>query len=201
MKKFNKKEYNKVYRLANREKYREYQRQYRLDNKEKIKKTQRQNYLKNKERIKERNRKYKLNHKDKIKEQQKQYRSDNRKTITKYKREYRFKKYHSNAAFRLVNIQRARIRKALKGVVKSKRTLALLGCSAEEIWKHLESKFKPGMTKENYGEWHVDHIKPCASFDLTDPEQQAICFHYTNLQPLWAVDNIKKRDRLDYEME
>ena len=57
------------------------------------------------------------------------------------------------------------------------------------------------MTKENYGEWHVDHIKPCASFDLTDPEQQAICFHYTNLQPLWAVDNIKKRDRLDYEME
>ena len=48
------------------------------------------------------------------------------------------------------------------------------------------------MTQKNYGEWHVDHIKPCASFDLTDPKQQEICFHYTNLQPLWAIDNIKK---------
>ena len=201
MKKYNKKEYNREYRLANKEKYKEYQRQYRIANKEKIKERQRQVYLKNKEEIKKRNMQYKLNNKEKIREQQKQYRSNNRKTLTKYKREYRFNKYHSNAAFRLINIQRARIRKALKGVVKSKKTLDLLGCSAEEIWKHLESKFKPGMTKENYGEWHVDHIKPCASFDLTDPKQQAVCFHYTNLQPLWAVDNIKKSDKLNYEME
>ena len=48
------------------------------------------------------------------------------------------------------------------------------------------------MTRKNYGLWHVDHIKPCFSFDLTDPEQQKICFHYTNLQPLWALENIKK---------
>jgi hypothetical protein len=53
------------------------------------------------------------------------------------------------------------------------------------------------MTRENHGLWHVDHIRPCASFDLTDPEQQAICFHYTNLQPLWAIDNIKKGARYD----
>jgi len=49
------------------------------------------------------------------------------------------------------------------------------------------------MTWSNYGKgWHIDHIKPCASFDLSNPEQQKICFHYTNLQPLWAIDNIKK---------
>ena len=58
--------------------------------------------------------------------------------------------------------------------------------------EHIEKQFKPGMTWERYGEWHVDHIRPCASFDLTDPEQQTICFNYENLQPLWAIDNMKK---------
>ena len=59
---------------------------------------------------------------------------------------------------------------------------------------HLEAQFKPGMTWDNYGlkGWHVDHIRPCASFDLRDPEQQRRCFHYTNLQPLWAEENLKK---------
>ena len=51
------------------------------------------------------------------------------------------------------------------------------------------------MTKENYGLWHVDHIIPCASFDLTDPKQQKICFHWSNLQPLKAIDNLKKGTR------
>lgn len=48
------------------------------------------------------------------------------------------------------------------------------------------------MSWENYGEWHIDHIKPCSSFDLSDPKQQKECFNYTNLQPLWAIDNLKK---------
>lgn len=63
---------------------------------------------------------------------------------------------------------------------------------------HLESLFKTGMSWENYGPvWHVDHIKPCALFDLTDPEQQRICFHWTNLQPLFALDNMRKSDSYD----
>ena len=86
-----------------------------------------------------------------------------------------------------------RIRKVLGGwIKKSKKTQELIGCTIEQLWIHLESKFQKGMTKENYGLWHVDHVRPCASFDLTDPKQQAICFHYTNLQPLWAIDNLKK---------
>ena len=85
----------------------------------------------------------------------------------------------------------------LKNGYKSKRTTELLGCSFEEVWNHLESKFQPGMTKENHGLWHVDHIRPCASFDLTDPEQQKICFHYTNLEPMWAIDNLKKGAKYD----
>ena len=67
----------------------------------------------------------------------------------------------------------------------------------EELWVHLERQFTQGMTKENHGKygWHVDHIKPCSSFDLSDIEQQKLCFHYTNLQPLWAKDNIKKSNK------
>jgi hypothetical protein len=58
------------------------------------------------------------------------------------------------------------------------------------------------MSWGNYGlhGWHVDHIIPCASFDLTDPEQQRQCFHYTNLQPLWAEDNLRKSDKLPHEL-
>jgi hypothetical protein len=93
---------------------------------------------------------------------------------------------------------RARINAAIKKNTKSDNTINLIGCSIEFLRGYLESRFQIGMTWENYGfyGWHIDHIKPCASFDLTDKEQQKICFHYTNLQPLWAIDNIKKRDKI-----
>ena len=70
-----------------------------------------------------------------------------------------------------------------------------LGCSMSELISHLESKFLLGMSWDNRNEWHLDHIKPLCAFDLTDPEQQAVAFHYSNLQPLWAVDNMRKGGR------
>ncbi len=103
------------------------------------------------------------------------------------------KRLKKDPNFRIKHYLGTRIRKVLGGYIKkSKKTQELLGCTIEKFWVHLEEKFTKGMTQENYGEWHVDHIKPCASFDLTDPEQQSECFHYTNLQPLWAIDNLKK---------
>ena len=80
--------------------------------------------------------------------------------------------------------------------VKAAATLELLGCTPEHLRAYLEAQFEPGMSWENYGRdgWHVDHIRPCASFDLTDPAQQRECFHFANLQPLWAADNLAKRD-------
>lgn len=80
---------------------------------------------------------------------------------------------------------------------KKGKTMELTGCSKDELLEHLGSQFTDGMTWENYGTWHIDHIRPCASFDLTDLEQQKICFHWTNLQPLWATDNIKKGSKYD----
>jgi hypothetical protein len=71
-----------------------------------------------------------------------------------------------------------------------------LGCTIDELWNHLEKQFKPGMTKQNYGEWHVDHVLPCVSFDLSKEENQKKCFHYTNLQPLWAEENFKKKSNI-----
>ena len=89
----------------------------------------------------------------------------------------------------VVALLRARIHAAfrVKSIKKRNRTMELTGCSPKELIIHLESQFTEGMTWENQGEWgwHIDHRRPCASFDLTDPEQQLMCFHYTNLQPLW----------------
>ena len=95
------------------------------------------------------------------------------------------------------------LRRRLRGALlvtstkKTTRTLVLLGCTINEGKAHLERQFADGMTWENHGlyGWHIDHIRPVASFDLTDPAQQAACFHYTNLQPLWAADNLAKSDR------
>lgn len=92
---------------------------------------------------------------------------------------------------------RARIYQALKtgGGNKLGGLWDLLGCSIEQLKVHLEKQFSEGMNWSNYGEWHIDHIKPCCSFDLSIDEQQAKCFHYTNLQPLWASDNQSKNGR------
>lgn len=73
---------------------------------------------------------------------------------------------------------------------------SLLGCTGEEFKHHLESKFQPGMSWENMSGWHIDHIRPCVSFDLTDLEEQKRCFHFSNLQPLWALENQKKWTKL-----
>lgn len=99
--------------------------------------------------------------------------------------------------FRMLGNLRTRIYHAMKKNTKGKKTKELLSCSIEELKIYLESKFQIGMTWENYGKygWHIDHIIPCSSFDLKDIEQQKICFHYTNLQPLWAKDNLCKGNK------
>ena len=110
------------------------------------------------------------------------------------RRNYVKDRLRTDPAFKLMHNLRRRVHLAIEGTCKSARTLELLGCTVEELRAHLEAQFKPGMTWENqsFHGWHVDHIRPCASFDLTDPEQQKLCFHYTNLQPLWAVENMSK---------
>ena len=170
-------------------KRKEYYKEYRLNNKEKIKKY----HLDNKEKIKKYWKEYWLNNKEKRSEQIKQYRLNNREKINNRKKN----RYRTDPNFKIADCLRRRLNHAIKGTSKSKATLTLLGCTIEQLWVHLEKQFQPWMTRANHGTWHVDHIRPCASFDLTDPKQQAECFHYTNLQPLWAHQNISKGAKYD----
>jgi len=147
----------------------------------------------NLEKIKKRvaSREYRLKNPDKIKKLYLKYRDrDNL-----LRRERRLK----NPGFRIACNLRKRLSFLLKAHAagKTKQTLSLLGCSMEYFMLHLESRFTPGMSFDNYGDWHIDHIKPCDSFDLTNIDEQAKCFHYSNMQPLWAKDNRRKSNKYE----
>lgn len=98
---------------------------------------------------------------------------------------------------RLLRVLRRRFEKSVGFSRSSAFVIRLTGIPLEGLFTHISSQFKSGMSWENYGPvtWHIDHIKPCCQFDLTDPKQQAECFHFTNLQPLWAKENLTKGGR------
>jgi len=110
-------------------------------------------------------------------------------------------RYQTDAGFRAVKLLRAKLYASIKRLPTKTRLLTrwdarstigpLVGCSPADLKSHIESQFLPGMSWKNYGRdgWEVDHIKPCATFDLTDPDQCRVCFHFSNLRPLWFTDN------------
>lgn len=89
------------------------------------------------------------------------------------------------------------MKRVLKGAEPREHTSAVndLGCTMPEFLAHLESQFTAGMNFDNYGDWHIDHIEPISKFDLENPEEVKKAVHFTNLQPLWAADNIRKGNR------
>jgi hypothetical protein len=111
---------------------------------------------------------------------------------------YTLNRVKTDRQFAMIMQMRRAVINAVKrgGISKAGKTFDLIGCTGDELCRHLERQFADGMNWDNYGYygWHVDHIRPCASFDLTDPKQQKQCFHYTNLQPLWRADNRAKSD-------
>jgi hypothetical protein len=111
----------------------------------------------------------------------------------------------TDTSFKIINNLRTRIYITIRenSGKKAYRAIELLGCTIQECRNYLENKFKEGMTWGNYGlyGWHIDHIIPCNNFDLTNPEEQKKCFHYTNLQPLWAKENLYKSNKLNFVIE
>lgn len=148
-------------------------------------------YLKNKQKINETSKRYYLKNKNKHTLLSKNWMNKNRKDWNKHIRN----RFQNDINFKLRSYLRNRLFYALKGNPKVSTTMKLVGCSIETLKNHLELRFKPGMNWNNYGQWHIDHIKPCAKFDLSKPKEQRACFHYMNLQPLWAKENLQKSDK------
>ena len=121
----------------------------------------------------------------------KAWREKNKEYLKEWNRLYTASRYKSDPIFALKLNQRSRLRAVLKSS-KSAKTHELLGCSFEELKIHIEKQFVDGMGWHNMGEWHIDHIVPLAAFDLSIEENQRLAFNYKNLQPLWAIDNLKK---------
>jgi hypothetical protein len=111
-------------------------------------------------------------------------------------------RWDNDPAFHLYQVLRRRMRKVIIDGVKSGKSLELVGCSTAHLRAHIERQFKPGMTWQNLGigkgKWNVDHIMPCAAFDLTNPAHQKQCFHWTNLRPLWSSENIRKSNTITH---
>ena len=201
-----KKEYHKKYNLKNKEKIKEYHKKYNLKNKERIRIRSREyrintgcdkkRYWKNKKQELKRSAEYRLKNSEKIKEYMKEYQKEyNSRLEVRIRIKARLKnRYHTDINFRLENLCRSRVYSALKLNHKSARTMKLIGCTIDELRRHLESLFEPWMTWENQGRggWDVDHIIACFHFNLVDPEQQRACFNWSNLQPMEHIENIKK---------
>jgi len=178
------KQYSKRYRADNKEKLRRDKKEYRDQNKEKVRRHKKESYQQNRNRILE---------------QCKQYRNSNKEGFSRKRKER-----YARPDVKIICSLRGRIRKVFKGRSKSKHSLELLGCNAKEFKDYLEKQFKSGMAWENYGKgngkWNIDHIVPCAFFNIIDPIEQQQCFHYTNHQPLWergVGGNSEKLDRTE----
>ena len=124
---------------------------------------------------------------------------DRNKQRTRAYMKRRYAESDPGSHFRIGLRLRARVANAIKqgGGRKPGRTFEITGCTVQQLKAWLESQFYARMSWANYGRaWHIDHIMPCASFDLTDPQQVRQCFHYTNLRPMWAKANIRKSDTI-----
>lgn len=156
----------------------------------------------NRERARELNRKSSLTPQS-IK-RRKEYREKNRDKFKGYQKAYLERhperrresanRYNKTPKARTAAAIRSRLNRALKNKDQSSR--AYLGCTPEFFKKHIEAQFLPGMTWENFGKWHMDHIVPLSAFDLSDLRQVQIACNWTNIRPLWAKANLRKSSKI-----
>jgi len=186
-----KNEYKKKHYIEHREQKKEYQ----TKNKYKIQQYREKNKDKIREQKKIYGKRYYIEHREEIKKR----RDMRREEINKYTRKHCVQRRKNDIDYKIKCNLRCRIGQVIRNNNKSASTQKLLGCTVEFLKRHLEAKFTDGMNWNNYGtgfhnkkEWHIDHIKPCASFNLTKDIEQQKCFHFSNLQPLWSKDNLKK---------
>lgn len=185
--------YAKKYFKNHEKKLKKYKKVWNQNHKEEVKKY----YLEHRDILNEKKRIYHQINKEKEKIQRKEYIKIHKNDINKKSRD----RFDRDIQFKLKKISRSRLYSALKKNLKSGSAIGDLGCSVSELKIHLENLFKPGMTWKNWTHcgWHIDHKIPISSFDLTNREHLLKAVHYTNLQPMWGTENMKKSDKLYYE--
>lgn len=208
-------DYMREYRAKNKDKIKQKRKEYLSNNKEKIKEQRKQYYQKHKQQsieyaslyreknrdvINKKRRAYYSLHKEKCKSYSSTYKKKNKEKVNAYNSSYIKSRKKKDSLFKLTISIRSLISVYVnKHYRKNKKTEDILGCSMEEFYNYIESKFQEGMSWNNYGEWHLDHIKPIS---LAKTEEEVYELNrYTNFQPLWAVDNIKKSNKYDEEIE
>lgn len=186
---------SKEYYLNHKKHLDKYYKDYRDNHKEEIKKYHKNHYLENLEKIKKYNKSRVKIRQQYDKERYEKIKNKRIKEIVDYRR----KRLKTDKKLRIEMNLRSRIYTALKGKSKSLSTMLLIGCDIDYLMYYIQERFTKGMTWDNYGrgkgKWNIDHIKPCASFDLAKKSEQFKYFNYKNLQPLWAIDNIRKKDK------
>ncbi|MHA1738808.1 MAG: hypothetical protein ACTSWD_09500 [Candidatus Heimdallarchaeota archaeon] len=190
-------EYDKIRYRIRKSEYSQRHKKYYQENKAKIKNKTQNYYLKNITKKRQYSKDHHLKHKNDIdyKNKRLEYREKNKIRLNKQIYLIHRKYYKNNISYRIKENCRGRINNALRGYTKSLSTMLLIGCEVDYLMFHLQEQFTKGMSWDNYGDWHVDHIRPCASFDFVKESEQKKCFHYTNLQPLWAKDNLSKHTK------
>lgn len=201
------KECMKIKNKENSDRRRESQRKWREKNPdymkeyaqtEKRKEYEKQYYQKNREIYIKRKQEWRKNNPEKDKEERKKYVENNKERVNKYHSEWKKNKRINDYEYKLKENASRRIRYELNTLLKgkkTKRTYEYLGCSIDELKKYLETKFTGNMSWDNYGKvWHVDHIIPCASWNLSDEFENNCCWNFRNLQPLYASENQSKKD-------
>lgn len=166
-------------------------------NRDKMRKKSRAFYVRHRSKELERCKKYRNENPETVKAVQKKWLTENRETRAKIVNNYIKNREKNDPEFRMLRKLRSRLRRAVKQGERNTGMEELIGCSLTELRLHLQRKFKLGMTWENHGTkgWHIDHITPLSKFDLTDEIHLRIACHYTNLQPLWWYENLKKGNR------
>lgn len=148
--------------------------------------------IKNKDLIKKQRKFFRDNNKDKIAKQRRIYNQNNKKMA----RDRHRRRYKNDLLFKIKHCLRSRFNYIIKNNSKKGSAIRDLGCSINFFKKYIESKFTKGMTWDNHGKWHLDHIIPLSYFNLRNRVEFLKAVHYTNIQPLWAIDNFKKSNKI-----
>jgi hypothetical protein len=185
--------------------------EYKLKFPETVKEFEKKYFQKNKEKILKRRQEWRKNNPEKYKKQVKDYWEKVKDVQTQKKKIWiannreKYNSYWTNRKkkdpeFALKTNMRSRICDYLKktNITKRNKTFDIVGCTPQELKEHLEKQFVSGMTWDNRSEWHIDHIIPLSS--TKNEEELMKLFHYTNLQPLWAEDNLKKSNKIEKDI-